>query len=74
MSRNAEITKLAFAFLKADEETQKMAIAIFDDEQKQAFLTMVSFLRIIADRDYHDKIKEIVLETYLRENNITFTF
>ena len=74
MSGNAEITRLAIAFLKADEETQKIALAIFDDEQKQAFLTMVGFLRIIADRDYHDKIMQIVLETYLSENNITFTF
>lgn len=65
IKEQAELTDILYGYLKADQDTQSRVLDLLTDEQKEAFLMAAGWLRIMADKDYHDKIKQVVLEAYL---------
>lgn len=66
----ADLTQMAYAFINADQDTQDKVLAIFDNEQKAAWLTMCGFLKIVAGqyeqkhKPYHDKMMAYTLKVY----------
>jgi len=66
IKEQAELTNILYGYLKADQHTQSRMLEILTDEQKEAFLIAAGWLKIMTDEDYHDKIKQVVLEAYLK--------
>ena len=58
-----EATRLIYAYLHASEEQQKAALELMTEEERKAFLLCVGLMRIMEDKDYHDKIAGLVLQS-----------
>lgn len=62
-----EIPRLTYDYIKATPEQQKAALELMTEEEQEAFLRCVGFMRIIVDKEYHDKIMWETMRLYLQE-------
>lgn len=54
--QDISINEVMFYFWKLSPEKQQEILALMTLEQQQAFLKAAGFMRIITDKEYHDKI------------------
>lgn len=67
IKEQAELTSILYGYLKADQDAQGRMLDHLTDEQKEAFLMAAGWLKIIVDKDYHDKIMQETLKKYVSE-------
>lgn len=54
--QDISINEVMFCFWKLSPEKQQEMLALMTLEEQRAFLKAAGFMRIITDKEYHDKI------------------
>ena len=62
---NKLFNELCFYFWNLPPDVQKEILDILTPDQQQEFLKAAGFMRIITDKEYHDKIMCYTMKVYL---------
>ena len=57
--------KLCFEYENAPEERKQLFLDILNDQEREVFLTMYGFFRILTNKEYRDKIMAETMRLYL---------